>query len=196
MLNDDLQQNTQGLLGVNTYEPPIEQVNGLDDEGYFGKPDFYDYSEVQLPENYCYDEALLKEFNELAAKYNLSQKGANQLMSMAVKLTQLTGENLSKTIAEQKRQKINEYKSALAADREMGGSRYERTLRTANTAYNRFADADVRQILEESGLNCHPKFVRMFYEIGKQMQNDTIYGMGSAAAPKENREDILFPTMQ
>ena len=196
MLNEDLQENTQVSLGVNAYEPQPQQENGLEDEGYFGKPDFYDYSEVQLPENYCYDEQLLKEFNELAAKYNLSQKGANQLISMAVKLSQLTGENFSKTLAEQQRQKINEYKSALATDREMGGSRYERTLKTANTAYNRFADADVRQILQETGLNCHPKFVKMFYEIGKQMQNDTIYGMGNAAMPKENREDILFPTMQ
>jgi hypothetical protein len=35
----------------------------------------------------------------------------------------------------------------------------------------------------------------MFYEIGKKMQNDNILGGNIPAIPKENREDILFPTM-
>lgn len=197
MLNEELQQQNAGL-GTNIYEPKQEQMplENDNDEGYFGKPEFYDYSGFELPENYCYDEGLLKEFNELAGKYNLSQKGANQLMSMAVKLTQLTGESLNKTIAEQQRQKINEYKTALLADRELGGANLSKTMQTANSAYNYFADDEVQKMLMETGLNCHPKIVKMFYKIGKQMQNDTVYGMGTAPIPKESREDILFPTMQ
>ena len=198
MLNEEVQEKQTLGLGINAYEPQQEPkvTNGLEDEGYFGKPEFYDYSGVKLPENYCYDEQLLGEFNELAGKYNLSQKSANELMSLAVKLSQLTGDNLSKTLAEKQRQQINEYKDALIADREIGGANFEKTMRTANTAYTRFADGEVQQILQETGLNCHPKVIKMFYNIGKQMQNDFIYGMGSAVAPKENREDILFPTMQ
>ncbi len=198
MTDENLQEFKTAGLGVNTYEPQQEQTipTALEDEGYFGKPEIYDYSGVELPENYCYDEELLKEFNELAGKYNLSQKGANQIMSMAVKLSRLTGDNFSKTIAEQQRQKINEYKNALLTDREIGGANLDRNMRTANAAYTRFADGDVQKILEDTGLNCHPKIVKMFLNIGKQMQNDSIYGMGAAVAPKENREDILFPTMQ
>ena len=198
-MTDEILQETQNAgLGINAYETAQTQLTPApnDDEGYFGKPEIYDYSGVELPENYCYDDNLLNEFNELASKYNLSQKGANQLMSMAVKLTQLTGDNFSKTIAEQQRQKINEYKNALLTDREIGGANLIRNMRTANAAYTRFADNDVQQILQETGLNCHPKIVKMFLNIGRQMQNDDIYGMGAAVAPKENREDILFPTMQ
>ncbi|MBQ9244882.1 hypothetical protein IJ182_01290 [bacterium] len=198
MLNENLQETPTLGLGVNAYEQKHDQqgIQGLENDGLFGKPEYYDYSEVELPENYCYDEELLGEFNELAGKYNLSQKGANQLMSLAVKLSRLTGDNISKTIAEQQRQQINEYKNALITDRELGGANYERTMRTANIAYTRFADGEVQNILQQTGLNCHPKVIRMFYNIGKQMQNDAIYGMGIAPAPKENREDILFPTMQ
>ena len=198
MLDEELEKEQNAGLGTNVYEPKQEKLplGTEQDEGYFGKPEFYDYSGVELPENYCYDEGLLKEFNELAGKYNLSQKGANQLMSMAVKLTQLAGENFNKTIAEQQRQKINEYKNALISDRELGGAGFAKTLQTANSAYNHFADDEVQKIMQETGLNCHPKIVKMFYNIGKQMQNDTIYGMGTAPAPKESREDILFPTMQ
>ncbi len=197
MLNEETNETKVVGLGVNAFEqdkkPDIENSN---EEELFGKPEYYDYSGVKLPENYCYDEALLNEFNELAAKYNLSQKGADNLMSLAVKLTQLNGDNFSKTIAEQQRQQINEYKKALMTDREMGGANFAKTLSAANTAYTRFADNEVQKLLQETGLNCHPKIIKMFYEIGRQMQNDTIYGMGSAVTTKENREDILFPTMQ
>ncbi len=193
MLNDELQKVE---LGENAYAPKQERLTTpVDDEGYFGKPEFYDYSGVKLPENYCYDENLLNEFNELAAKYNLSQKSANELMSMAVKLSQLTGENYSKTIAEQQRLKIEDYKRALINDRDLGGANFEKTMRTADIAYTQFADNEVQSLLNESGLNCHPSIVRMFYNIGKRMQNDAIYQVNAAAAPKENREDILFPTM-
>ena len=196
MINDELQQNCAGL-GENVLEEPaqVSEEQTKQEEDFFGKPEKYDYSGIELPENYCYDEALLNEFNELAGKYNLSQKSANELMSMAVKLTQLMGTNYSKTMAEQQRQQIENYKRNLLNDREIGGANFERTMRTANVAYTQFADNEVRNLLAQTGLNCHPKVVKMFYDIGKRMQNDSIYGVNIAATPKENREDILFPTM-
>lgn len=193
-MDENLQQNVISGLGENAFQQPaLNEVQN--EESCYGKPERYDYSGVELPENYCYDEKLLNEFNELAGKYNLSQKSANELMSMAVKLTQLTGSNYSKTMAEQQRQKVEDYKHNLITDREIGGANFERTMRTANIAYTQFADDDVQSLLAQSGLNCHPKVVKMFYEIGKRMRNDSIYGMNIAAAPKENREDILYPTM-
>ena len=68
-------------------------------------------------------------------------------------------------------------------------------MRTANIAYTEFADEQVQKLLQETGLNCHPQVVKMFYNIGLKMQNDYIYGANAAAVQKENREDILFPTM-
>ncbi len=198
MLNDDLQTQNVGL-GQNAYaKEDLQPTNNtpVDDDGYFGKPEFYDYSAVKLPENYCYDEALLNEFNELAGKYNLSQKGANELMSMAVKLTELMGKNYADTIAEQQRLKVENFKHALINDRELGGVNFAKTIRTADLAYTQFADNEVQSVLNETGLNCHPSIVRMFYNIGKRMQNDNVYQVNAAAIPKENREDILFPTMQ
>lgn len=194
-----LNENQNLLLGSTPYDEPKEPIVSKTEtsieEGCFGKPEKYDYSEVKLPENYYYDEILLNEFNELAGKYNLSQKSANELMSMAVKLTELTNSNYSNAIAEQQRQKIEEFKRTLVNDREIGGANLEKTMRTANIAYTEFADEQVQQLLQETGLNCHPKVVKMFYNIGQKMQNDAIYGANAAAVQKENREDILFPTM-
>ena len=198
-MNEELQEKTVVGLGENAFSKPVENVDDNNlvskEDGYFGKPEKYDYSGVELPENYCYDEALLNEFNELAGKYNLSQKSANELMSMGVKLTQLMGNNYSQTMAEQQRQQIENYKHNLINDRKIGGANFERTMKTANIAYTQFADEEVQNLLAQSGLNCHPKIVGMFYDIGRRMQNDSIYGVNIAAAPKENREDILYPTM-
>ena len=183
-------------LGESAYEAPKQAFPQEEDNAiYFGRPEYYDYSDIELPENYDYDQDLLNEFNELAAKYNLSQKGANELMSMAVRLTKLTGDNLSQAMAEQTRQQQESYRQMLNTDREIGGVRLLNTINTANIAYSEFADDEVQRILSETGLNCHPKFVKMFYKIGKRMQNDSVYGINSPAILKESREDILFPTM-
>lgn len=199
-MNEEMQKLKNVGLGENVLNPVeekqnVENLEKTEEESYFGRPEKYDYSGVELPENYCYDEVLLNEFNELAAKYNLSQKSANELMSIAVKLSQLTGNNYAKTMAEQQRQKTEDYKFNLINDRKIGGANFERTMKTANIAYTQFADEEVQNLLAQTGLNCHPKIVGMFYDIGKRMQNDSIYGVSIAAAPKENREDILFPTM-
>ena len=197
---EETQEKTVLGLGENAFSSqeeiaPTNKEEDSEENIYFGKPERYDYSDVKLPENYCYDEALLNEFNELAGKYNLSQKGANELMSMAVKLTELMGNNYSKTMAEQQRQQVENYKHNLINDRQIGGANFERTMRTANIAYTQFADEEVQNLLSQTGLNCHPKIVGMFYDIGRRMQNDSIYGVNIAVAPQENREDILFPTM-
>ena len=199
-MNEEMQKLKNVGLGENVLNPVeekqnVENLEKTEEESYFGRPEKYDYSGVELPENYCYDEVLLNEFNELAAKYNLSQKSANELMSIAVKLSQLTGNNYAKTMAEQQRQKTEDYKFNLINDRKIGGANFERTMRTANIAYSQFADTEVQDLLAQAGLNCHPKVVKMFYDIGRRMQDDSIYGVNIAATPKENREDILFPTM-
>ena len=198
MFEEKENQNLQ--LGTTTFEEVQETKDELENseienDGYFGKPEKYDYSDIKLPEKYGYDEILLNEFNELVGKYNLSQKSANELMSMAVKLTQLTDENILKTQEEQHRQTIENYKRTLVNDREIGGANFEKTMKTANIAYTQFADDEVQELLQKTGLNCHPQVVKMFYNIGLKMQNDVIYGANAAAVQKENREDILFPTM-
>ena len=192
--NENLQMQNVAL-GQNVLEKPVEPISQSEEEGYFGKPEFYDYSQVQLPENYYYDKNLLDEFNELAGKYNLSQKSANELMSMAVKLTQLMSSKYSEALTEQNRQKISGYRQMLTSDREIGGVNLDKTMRTANIAYTQFADDEVQSLLSETGLNCHPKIVKMFYNIGQKMQNDSFHIMNHAVVPKESREDILFPTM-
>ncbi len=166
------------------------------DEGYFGRPEVYDYKDVEMGSDFEYDENLLKDFNDLAAKYNLSQKGANELMTMAVRLTKQTQDNIAKAISETTRSQIEDYKKMLENDKEIGGKNLDYSLKVANIAYEKFAPEEVQTLLARSGLNYHPDIVKMFISIGKQMKNDEIRPSSMAQPFKEAREDILFPSMQ
>lgn len=179
----------------NSVEEKTQMINENGNE-YFGKPEVYDYKDVELGPDFEYDEALLKDFNDIAAKYNLSQKSANELMKMAVRLSKQTKDNLDAAYAATTHSKIQSYKDALINDNEIGGKNLADSLKVANTAYEKFADDEVQTIFANSGLNHHPKIVKMFMQIGKQMQNDTIHPAGNAQPYREAREDILFPSMQ
>jgi len=184
---------------------PPENKEGKEDKGkkdgneeneLFGKPETYDYKDVKLPDNMQLDEAMTGKFNEYAAKLNLSQKGANDLMAMAVDLTEQTQKKTVEAIGKLQEAKIEGYKQLLNSDKEVGGANLKESIATANVAYDAFfKDEDLRVLLAEGGLTVHPKFIKALKTIGSQMKNDTIHTSGNPAETPKNREDILYPTM-
>ena len=181
----------------NTEDQEGEGENKEDKENeLFGKPEAYDYKNVQLPENMELDAEMTGKFNEYAAKLNLSQKGADDLMQMAVELTKQTQQQTVDAIGKLNEAKIEGYRQLLNTDKEVGGARLKESIATANLAYDAFfKDEDLRVMLAESGMTVHPKFIKALKSIGAQMKNDTIHTEGGAAAEKRERQDILYPSM-
>ena len=143
------------------------------------------------------NEDMTKQFNEYADKLNLSQKGANDLMAMAVELTQKTQQQTVEAMGKLQEAKIEGYRQLLNSDKEVGGANLKESIATANVAYDAFfPDEELRTMLAEGGLNVHPKFIKALKAIGSQMKNDTIHSSGNPAAEKKAREDILYPSMQ
>lgn len=175
-----------------------EDPEGKKDENeLFGKPEAYDYKDVKLPEGMALNEDMTKQFNEYADKLNLSQKGANDLMAMAVELTQKTQQQTVEAMGKLQEAKIEGYRQLLNSDKEVGGANLKESIATANVAYDAFfPDEELRTMLAEGGLNVHPKFIKALKAIGSQMKNDTIHSSGNPAAEKKAREDILYPSMQ
>ena len=163
---------------------------------FFGKPESYDYKEIELPENMSLNHAMTEKFNDYASKLNLSQKGATDLMKMAVELVKNERENALNTFNEIQNQKIEGYKNLLNTDKEIGGANLKNSVQTANLAYDTFfKDEGLRELLAESGLTVHPKFIKALKNIGAKMKEDKIFMDGSTPLDKQNREDILFPSM-
>jgi len=162
----------------------------------FGKPENYDYNELKLPDGMTFDKNMTDKFNEYASKLNLSNKGASDLMTMAIELVKNERANALNSFVQAQNQTREEYKRLLNSDKEIGGAKLKESLDTANIAYNTFFnDEELRGILASGGLNVHPKFIKALKSIGAQMKEDKIYQAGASSEEKQSREDILFPTM-
>ncbi|MBR3655231.1 MAG: hypothetical protein IKR34_02245 [Candidatus Gastranaerophilales bacterium] len=193
----DQQQPPEGQQPDQKQEPEQKKQEGQEENDLFGKPETYDYKDVKLPENMKLDEDMKGKFNEYAAKLNLSQKGANDLVKMAVELTKTTQQRTVDSLGKLQEAQIEKYKQQLNSDSEIGGANLKESIATANLAYDEFfADEEMRSMIAQVGLNVHPKFVKALKAIGSQMKEDKIHSSGNPAMDKRNREDILYPSME
>ena len=205
----DQQQPPEGQQPDQKQEPEQKKQEGQtrtstedlrrseEENDLFGKPETYDYKDVKLPENMKLDEDMKGKFNEYAAKLNLSQKGANDLVKMAVELTKTTQRMTVDSLGKLQEAQIEKYKQQLNSDSEIGGANLKESIATANLAYDEFfADEEMRSMIAQVGLNVHPKFVKALKAIGSQMKEDKIHSSGNPAMDKRNREDILYPSME
>lgn len=165
---------------------------------YVGKPEEgYDFKDVELPEGMTFNEELTEGLKDLAGKYNMSQKGANDLMSMGVKLVQNATAAQMEAFTNQCIETNNKFFEALKADPEIGGSKLEETCKVADVAYKAFIqgiDADAHAIISQSGLLNNKAFVKMLYEIGGRMQDGKILSGG--AGKKERTAEDFYPNMK
>lgn len=202
------QQNLQTNQQDNFHGDPQDDLQTQDNEQnnsennaqnqepeVYGSPETYDYSEVQLPENMQLDNELISEFNPVAKKLNLSQKSANELVELAVKLT---GKNMQKTsdaLEEMQHAKSVSYEQMLLQDEEfskMDDENYNQYLNTANLGISKVATKGFQELIKKEGLTKHPDFIKTFHQIGKLCQSDSIPNANYPVGKSERMADILF----
>lgn len=84
------------------------------------------------------------------------------------------------------------WKESAKADKEFGGANFDANMAIAKTAYDRYTTPELRQIMNSAGLGCHPEFLRMFYRLGKDLQQD--HGVqGGAQNPQQSWAKRLYP---
>lgn len=192
---DNIEETKENSLGLGEGQDVKENVEENFDE-LFGCPDSYNYKEIELPEGMILDEIKTNQFSDYAKKLNLSQKGANNIVKMAVELTEQTKKQALEAFKNMQEKKIEDYKNALINDNEIGGERLNSAIETASIAYDGFfKDDELRNLIAQSGLSVHPKFIKALKEIGENMKEDTIHSSLSPNSQKKNIEDILYPTM-
>lgn len=203
----EVESNTEGATvpPVETEKPdeqPSNETTSADDggkvqtdeNGAYGSPEQFDYKDIELPEGIRLDEELVKEFNPIAKKLNLSQSSANELVSLGVKLAQKQAGNLPAIMQQVQQAKVAQYQQALNTDKEIGNgdrSKMNAYLDVADKGYTAFATDEVKQALAEVGLNYHPAIVKMFHRIGELVGDDKIYGTRSPVT-SQDPADILY----
>lgn len=166
---------------TDTPEPPSALTDSLLDGGEGDQtaeptpqvaPDAYEPFDVDGQQ---FSEDQVEGFASTARELGLSQENAQKMFAAMVPTAR---EYMMNDLAA----KSKEWASLTAKDPEIGGANFEANKGVAKQAYAQFTTPELRAILTGSGLGNHPEVVRLFYRIGKSMQQDT--GVtGGASAP-------------
>lgn len=146
-----------------------------DELGTLGAPEG-DY-EVKAPEGGVLDPTVMGELGAVAKELNLSPAAVQKLVDRVAPVWQKQGlahvEKFRKEWTEQS-----------LADKEFGGNGFDANIKAVNKAYTKFTTPELRTLLEESGLNCHPEVIRHFYRLSKATEDGRyIKGTGNGSIP-------------
>lgn len=146
-----------------------------DDAGTLGAPEG-EY-EVKAPEGSVLDSTVMGELGAVAKELNLSPTAVQKLVDRVAPVWQKQGlahvEKFRKEWTEQS-----------LADKEFGGNNFDANIKAVNKAYTKFTTPELRTLLEESGLNCHPEVIRHFYRLSKATEDGRyIKGTGNGSIP-------------
>lgn len=185
--------NLERLLGSEKIPLPKDDN---DTEGWnrfyaaAGRPeaaDKYEIAKPTLPEgvNVPYDEDEEKFWRNLAFENGLSAKQFGKMWETGVK------SRMDKAIAWQAESAQAKTKAQDALRREWGDN-YDGNLNLAKAAFRQYADPDLAQYLDETGLGNDPRFTKVYYKIGKAMNGATkVQGTAkSAEAPADIQRQI------
>ena len=142
------------------------------------------------------DSDLVNEFNPIAKKLNLSNKSANELMSLAVKLTQKNTAKFADEFAAQLQDaESKSYLQMLNTDKELNAfsaEEYDQYINTANLGIKSVATDGFKNLLKQKGLTNHPEFIKTFHAIGKLCQSDKLPDVKNPVGSNRSAADILY----
>lgn len=144
-------------------------------------PITYDF---KVPDGANVNKESLAAFTEFAKAEKLPADMAQKILDFAVKDRQTLAESW---VAQQKAT-VEGWQDEVIADKELGGDNYAKTIATGRKAFDLIPDvarknadgsarpserAELKTLLEQSGLFAHPSMVRLFHAVGKALSEDT-----------------------
>lgn len=152
----------EGMGG--TEEAPAEEESN----DFLGAPEEgYSDDNFNIPEGLELDEGILDGVRDWCSENNVSQKGYQSLIE---KMTPVLEQRQAEKIANVKQEFLASWKG----DAELGGAKFKQVRAEASKVYEKFVDAETRELLQHTGLNCHPGVVRAFYKISKAISDDAV----------------------
>lgn len=155
-----------------------------------------EYADFTLPEGVTPNAEILTEFKGVAKELGLSQEAAQKLVDFQTAKELAAVEKGATAYTE----RIEGWKAAVQADKELGGDKMPENLSVAMKAVETFAPPGLKALLaspskdnpEGLGIGNHPEVIRMFFNIGKAISEDRIAGAASAAAPAKSLAERIF----
>lgn len=137
--------------------------------------------ELHVPDGFALDMEMVDAATPLLQKYGVTNEDAQALADLVTQKVQKELDGFHERNGEM----VEEWKRRLVADPEIGGKALKQNLGVGLKALNKFGDAELVQILQDSGLEYHPAVVRFFHKVGSAISEDAYIGRGMPQRAKD-----------
>lgn len=152
-----------------------------------GVPEKY---EIKAPEGMTIDETIMKEFTPIAKELGLSNEGVQKLVDFEAKRLS-AAQTASEAAQKQSFETFRETTRNEAV--EFFGSKLADELPYVAKGRDNFADDEVMQLLEATGLSNHKAFIKMFAKMGRTVSEDKLAdGKASGAEDTRTPGQIIY----
>lgn len=168
-----------------------QQTQGQGEEGNSGNnqgqqniaPEQYEF---KAPEGREYDSSVINAFSEVAKELNLTQEGADKMLSKMAPL-------LAERQIEQIEAVQTQWADASKVDKEFGGENLDENLKIAKGALEKFGSPELQKLLNETGAGNNPEIIRLLYRVGKATSEDKmIPGRTAPEGNSKSASSILY----
>jgi len=193
LLDSDVTTPTGGGEPQDPPQPPTDTQDSPpagepqeEDEPTEGAPEKYE--DFTAPEGKSFDGEILKGFSEAAKEANLSQEKAQAFLNKMSPVFERRTQEQFTTLK-------SEWENASRADKEFGGDKLNENLAIAQKAMTEFGSAELKELLNSSGLGSHPEVIRMFVKAGKAISEDGYVGGRKTGGGVKDPAKIMYPDM-
>lgn len=179
------------LLGTDTPAETTETKTG-EAEAKPGaeetKPAEVEYKFEPL-EGVQFDTPHLEKFTALAKEHKLPANVAQDIVKLASEMELARVAEHTET--------VKGWLGAVKADKELGGDKLPESLAVAKKTFGLLPKeqaAELKGLLNATGLEAHPAFFRLFHAVGKALSEDSFTPAGKAPAVVGDAASRLYPT--
>jgi len=147
-----------------------------------GAPEKYEFKPT---EGIKFDDKVIGKYAELAKELNLTQEGAQKVLSEVAPLIAQQQADAFKATREA-------WVEATKGDKEIGGEKLTANLALAAKARDAYFTPEFVKLLNSTGLGDHPEMIRGFAKIGKSVSQDSFVGGGSGPTPHTTAAERLY----
>lgn len=189
------QDSGNSLLGVSTDKGAESEAS----EGHASESEAPEINAdaLKLAEDSLVNEQDKTTLIEFAQQHKLDQDMAQATLDLIANVKAEAATNMQATQQEAYKAQVEEWKSELARDKDLGGERLQETDRAATQVLVKFWGADFLKVMQDNELGVYPAFVRGLVNVHKALSPQSLQeGEGSNAdgnmTPQE-RLDVLYP---
>ena len=154
----------------------------------------YDFSKFKS-DDFDLDDELLKKFQPIAKKLNLTQESVEVLMELALEMSRKQKAFYEADEEQKLKDDISKYDKMFKEDSELPSlfSKDAKTyMQCANMAYSEFCSPKLKEFFEKTGLNFHPEIIKLFHKIGELYESDGVDYYGRPPVENLTPAQILY----